>query len=149
MLRVSPDEAKNLLTNLPPGVRIELKPLPTGGFAVFAVPEREMTKDDILKEKYTALVGQPITVSEAAQKYDIHRRTIFKWIDKGYIAIVQEEPVKQVDEAEVKYCVDIYRQRKSEGFGIYGAPLLDKNGLPYQLKRPDVAEYRRRKNQEQ
>ena len=30
-----------------------------------------------------------------------------------------------------------------EGHG--GAPLLDEDGLPYELKRPKLAEYRRRK----
>lgn len=146
---VTLDRTKNILTYMTPGDKIGLMKVNAEEFVVTTLDRADMqTKQDILKEQYGHLLGRQITVSDAAEKYEIHRRTIFKWIDKGYISVVEEEPVKQVDEAEVKYCVDIYRQKKEGGLGFYGAPLLDEKGLPYQLKRPDVAEYRRRKNQD-
>ncbi len=45
-------------------------------------------------------------------------------------------PTMTVDEAEIVYCVVIYRQHRAQ-------PLLNENGLPYELKRPALAKYRR------
>ncbi len=48
------------------------------------------------------------------------------------------------NEAEIAYCVDIYQNRKRVG----GVPLLDENGLPYELKHPELSAYRRRKRRQ-
>lgn len=145
MLTVSPNEAKNLLTDLSPGDRIGFKKLSTGEVQVLAADAMTKTKDQIIQEKYSSLAGQPITASEAADKYDVHRRTIFKWIDKGYLTVLEPEPVMQVDEAEVAYCVDVYKERRDKI--PKGVPLLGEDGLPYQLKHPQLSAYRRRKKQ--
>lgn len=101
------------------------------------------TKDDILKERFGHLIGQPITLTEAAEKYDIPRATIESWIYRNrYIQIIGESYPMEVNEADIAYCADIYKNRRTKGSK---APLLDENGLPYELKRPDVAEYRRKK----
>jgi hypothetical protein len=47
----------------------------------------------------------------------------------------------ELDEAEVAYCAEIYHARN----GISGVPLLDEDGLAYQLKHPELSEYRRKR----
>ena len=52
----------------------------------------------------------------------------------------------ELDEAEVAYCAGIYHERKT--LGITRVPLLDENGLAYELKHPKLFEYRRRKKKQ-
>jgi hypothetical protein len=131
MKTITPAEAKKILTNIPPGGKIELT-TPEG---IVIVSER--TKDDILREKYPSLIGKPITTSEAAKKYNVLRGTIHKWRlkDDGYRMLLNE--------AEVAYCVDTYLEQKKNGT-VRGVPLFDKNGLPYRLKHPKLSEYRQK-----
>jgi len=131
---------KKPLISIPPGTRIKLE-LPTGETVIEYVD----TKQDILKQKYANLMGNPITISEAAAKYGVPRPTIQRWKDNGYITILELSYPAKFDEAEIKYCVDIYLEKKQLGLGFYGSPLLDEDGLPYQLKHPQLSEYRRRK----
>lgn len=140
---LTPEQARKLLTDLKPGSTIEVRKLPTGEIAVSENAPTQ-TKEDILKEKYACLIGQPITVSDAADKYNIHRRTILKWKDNGYITVLETGYQMKLDEADIAYCAKIYHERQKKGVG-YGAPLLDENGLEYQLKRPGLSHYRRRK----
>lgn len=137
---------KNQLLKVVPGDIIKME-LPSGETMLAYVEPMTQSKQDILTSKYAALLGQPITVGDAAQKYGINRRTIFRWLNKGYIAVLEPEPVKLIDEGEFKYCLDIYRQRQRNGVKT-GAPLLDDNGLPYELKRPELSEYRKRKKRQ-
>lgn len=98
-----------------------------------------LTKDDILQNKYSNLIGQKITVTEAAQKYEVDRRTIHKWRNKGYITVITPGYKMTVNEAEVAYCVDTYNAQQ----GKHGMPLFDDHGLPYELKHPELSERRR------
>jgi hypothetical protein len=136
---LTPAEAQKLLTNLSPGTKIEISKSPAGEIVVSEINEVTKTKADILKEEYTDLVGQPITLSDASKKYNVIRRTIERWITQDYIAVINPNnyPI-EIDEAEIAYCADVYHQRK----GKSGVPLLDENGLPYQLKHPNLSEYR-------
>ena len=95
----------------------------------------------IKREDFKHLEGQGITVSEAAKKYNVNRRTVSRWVDKGYVGVSNtgEYPMR-VDEADVAYCAAIYAIRKRYNSL---APLLDKDGRPYLLKRPDLARARR------
>jgi hypothetical protein len=104
------------------------------------------TKEEIIAARYGDLQGQPITLSKAAKKYGVPRGTLEAWQYKGYFSASSPDAYpKLFDEAEIAYCAGIYRKRKKAGTGFRGAPLLDSNGLPYKLKRPDVAKYRRSK----
>ena len=96
------------------------------------------TKQQILEEKYGDLVGQPITLTEAAEKYGVPRDTISKWNYRAdYIAPLDPDAYPaQFDEAEIAYLCDIYKQRKAQRSR---APLLDDDGLPYQIKDPERA----------
>jgi hypothetical protein len=137
---LTPTEAQKLLTNLSPGAKLEISKTPEGEIVVSEASETK-TKEDILKEQYAKLIGQPITVTDAAERYNVHRDTIIEWKKKDYITVLKPGYRMELDEAEVAYCADIYhkRQRKS------GVPLLDDDGLPYQLKHPQLSEYRESK----
>lgn len=138
--------SEKALTQLIQTGKIEAVQLPTGELLVAAEKngQKLQTKEQIIQEQYASLMKRPITVSEAAEKYDITRTTIIRWKDKGYITVLESGYQMTLDEAEVAYCADIYKSKKESGLG-YRGPLLDKNGLPYELKREKLALYRRRK----
>lgn len=136
------EQAQTLLTDLKPGSTIEVRKLPTGEIVV---SDPTQTKEDILKEKFACLIGQPITVSDAAEKYGIPRTTIFDWKNKGYVTVLETGYRLTIDEAEMAYCSDIYNRRKASGLGFRGSPLLDEHGLEYELKHENLARYRRKR----
>ena len=133
---ISKDEAIRLLSDLPEHAKINTRTKPDGGLMFSVV----VTKTDLIKEKFPALVGQPITVTEAAEKHGVHRNTILNWVKNGYIKVIKSGYQMTVDAAYVAYCAEAYKTRKNAGFGFSGAaPILDKNGYLYQLKHPDRA----------
>ncbi len=67
-------------------------------------------------------------------------------MQKGFISTVGEHYPMRLNEAEVAYCVDVYNERQKAKIGHRGVPLLDKNGLPYKLKLPNLAVYSRERN---
>jgi len=105
------------------------------------------TKEELIAARFGDLQGQPITLTEAAKKYDVPRGTIEGWYyrTKYIYPIHSNSYPAYFDEAEIAYCAEIYHERKRSGTGFYGTPLLDEKGLPYKLKLPDLAKYRRRK----
>lgn len=107
------------------------------------------TKAEFINTRFGTLQGHPITISEATKKYDVPRSTIKTWIYRNnYITpIFSDKYPACFDEADIAYCAEIYHQRKVAGTGFFGAPLLDENGLPYELKHPDLAQYRRKKKE--
>lgn len=133
-------DPQNILTNSRPNAKIELKKLSTGEFVVLG-----QTKEGIIKEKYPNLIGQPITISDASEKYDVPATTIREWHKKGYIKVVEPGYQMKLNEADIAYCADIYKDKKSSGIGFRGGPLLDENGLPYQVKHQSLSEYRKRR----
>jgi len=130
---------KTLLLEAPNSAKIDISHSP--GKDMITVTS---SKQELINQKYPALIGQAITVTEAANKYTIGRRTILEWITKGYIKVIKPGYQMTIDDADMAYCAEIYRQRKNNGIG-FGSPLLDENGLPYTIKRPDLSAYRRRR----
>lgn len=111
------------------------------------VPESEVKKAAATKEKFAKLVGVPITVSEAVKKYKVPYTTLIGWVHSPLelIAIIKPGYGMQLDEADVARCAAIYKMRGRS------SRIFDKTGKrPYELMRPDLAEYRRnRAKQEQ
>jgi len=140
VLSISIDDLKNLLLNRPVGVKIVLT-IDRGG----VLATMDETKEQVIQRKFKNLIGQPITITEASAKYNIPRGSIQEWKEKGYLSVVNETYPATIDEADVAYCAEIYKERKSSGFGFRGVPLLDERGLPYQIKNKKLSEYRRRK----
>ena len=110
--------------------------------------EDNLTKAEIINQHYADLVGVPITLKDAAEKYGVHKQTIYGWVKYyKYVRILRKGYKIEVDEADVAYCANIYQKRQQSGLGTSGAPLLHKDGRPYRLKRKDVAMYRKRKRE--
>ena len=137
--------SENMLTQLIQAGKIEAVRLPSGEVLVSANndPQRIRTKDQIIVENFVHLRRQPITISQAVKDYDVPDSTIRNWVSLKYIDIVDASYPMKIDEAEVAYCAQIYHERG----GKSGARLFDENGNPYQLKHPELAEYRRKKKQ--
>lgn len=106
------------------------------------------TKAQLIAEKFPHLQGQGITLSEAADKYDVPRSTVETWFSvNGYIQTVEDSYPMKVDEAEVAYCAEAYHARREKGIHSR-IPLLDEQGLPnVERKHPELAEKRRQKRQ--
>jgi hypothetical protein len=140
------DLSEQVLTQLIQAGKIEAVRLPSGELLVSAENGQHKTKEDIINDKFAHLRGQVITVTEAAEKYGekcgFHRNTILEWVKHEYITVHKPGYRMELDEADVAYCADVYRQRKKAG-GTRGVPLLDEKGLPYELKSPEMAQYRR------
>ena len=96
----------------------------------------------IRREDFEHLRGETITVTEAADKYRIHRDTILEWAKQKYIAVLKPGYRMQIDEADVAYCSAILAVRKQTGIRT-GFSLLDKNDLPGLLKHPNLSRHRR------
>jgi len=72
-----------------------------------AIPENAM--------ELLHLVGKPIRITEAAQKYDINQPTLSRWADNGYIRTIEQRySYRTLDEADVKRAVTIYKQALNE-----------------------------------
>ena len=143
--------SEQALTQLIQTGKIEAVRLPSGEVLVPADndPQRIKTKDQIIAETFGELKKQPITISEASKKYGVPGTTIRAWIPFEYVHIINPEAYPMMlDEAEIAYCAQIYHERKAAGIRS-GAPLLDENGLAYELKRPELSAYRRRKRQQE
>lgn len=136
------DDIPKLLTKVPAGVKITLIKHPEGDFMV-DIPK---TKQQLIDEQFAHLKGQGISISEAAQKYDVPRGAIEAWTyNAGYVNFVDEAVYpKLIDQAEVALCAQIYHQRQKNG--LSGVPYFDEDDLPIvELKHPQLSEYRRRK----
>ena len=95
----------------------------------------------IRREDFAHLEGQAITVSEAAKKYGVPLPTLYRWIRRGFLTILKQKGRRKfLDEASVAYCAEIYNVRKP--FGTR-APLLETDGTPYLLRKPELAQLRR------
>jgi hypothetical protein len=72
---------------------------------LIAIPEGAM---ELLEPE---LVGIPIRITDAAEKYDISQPTLSRWANAGYInTIEQRYSHRTLDEADVKRAVTIYKR---------------------------------------
>lgn len=132
---LTPTALLSLLTNLPPGSKLELEILPSGAVAVSE--DTPKTKEQLIEEKYAPLKGVGITISEAVKRYGVPDGAIRGWIYSSRDVNFVNETVypKLVDEAEVALCADIYKERKKTGTA--GLRYFDLDGyLITTVKRP-------------
>ena len=98
----------------------------------------------IRREDFEHLRGKAITVTEAAEKYGVHRNTVLGWAKQKYITVLRESVGRgsyiELDEADTAYCAAIHVVRKQYKSR---AKLLDDDGSPYLLMHPDLAKARR------
>lgn len=102
----------------------------------------------ITRDQFKKLRGQPITISQASGSYGVPGTTLRDWVKRGYVRVIDAQVYPlELDQADVAYCATIHRVRSH--YRILRAPLLDESGSPYQLKHPELSEYRRRKKEAQ
>ena len=135
--------SENVLTRMIQDGRIEGAQLPSGELLVSDDGlGQTKTKEQIIEENFAHLRGQAIAINEAAEKYNLQYMTIRRWIAHGYIEVIDDGYPMKIDEADIAYCARIYQER-----GRRGTRIFDENGNPYELKRPKLHEYRRKKRQ--
>ncbi|GAP05218.1 hypothetical protein ATHL_00047 [Anaerolinea thermolimosa] len=100
-----------------------------------AIQEKGLRKEDLPEwKKYAYLNNVEIGLSEAATKYNIPQVTLFRWYKKGIITEIRRAVVSGgekifLNEQDVAYCAEIYKQRKGQGKWLF-----DSKGLPYKPK---------------
>lgn len=100
----------------------------------------------VMREQFEHLRGQAITIAQAADAYQIHPETIRGWVKRSYIGVLREGYGKELDQADVEYCVATYRAQGA----TRGKRLFNERGDPYEMQKPEWAAYqreRRKKNQ--
>ena len=88
--------AKDTLRSLIDSGRIKGAVLPNGDIGV-SEPELNQI---VTHEQFEQLRGQAITISEAAQKYNIGKITFRQWTQRGFIRVLKEGYGMELDEAK-------------------------------------------------
>ena len=140
---------ENMLTRLVRDGRIEAAQLPSGEILVSdSGIAQTRTKQQIISDDYRHLRKVPISISTAAEKYDVPAPTIRGWVTRKYITVIDSGYPMMLDESEIAFCARIHHERRTAGIPSKAPiPLLDENQRPYRLKHPDLFEYRRRKRE--
>lgn len=88
-------------------------------------------------KKHKRLAGKPIAQTAAAEKYKLNMRTLTRWINKGWIAVIgqDEEDARRtmLNEQDVAYCAEVYHQRGGQGHWVF-----NDDGTPYVPKGADI-----------
>jgi excisionase family DNA binding protein len=104
------------------------------------------TKEEIIAEKFAHLQNEPITVTQAAQRYKLSRQTVLEWTSRSYIQVIKPGYRMELNEADVAYCAEVYHQKAQEYDGrLRGVNIFDKYGNPYSVKHPELAIKRRKR----
>lgn len=84
-------------------------------------------------KKHAHLSGIGIGMGEAARKYDVGTVTIHGWVKSGIIRVLGKSSEHRqkllLDEADVAYCVEIYKSNPGQGKRIFNP-----DGTPYRKK---------------
>jgi hypothetical protein len=94
------------------------------------LPKKIVKKQDVPEYKdFKEFKGIPISISEAARKYNIPNPTVSRWKTKGLLKQIGIEKNRVlVDEQDVAYCSLFYHKNK---FGKrQGQWIFDLNGVP-------------------
>ena len=140
--------SEKALTQLVKAGKIEAVQLPSGELLVAAEDNGKQltTKDEIIAGEFAHLRELPITVSQAAENYDLPRNTILEWVKRKYITVLESGYCMKLDEADVAYCAKIYKEKLEEYSGqLRGVNIFDEYGNPYRLMHPKLSKKRRSK----
>jgi len=73
----------------------------------------QFIKDRLPTQRDPALVGNPIRVTEAAQKYGVNHANLSRWADAGMIRIInRRNRFLELDEADVALVVAIFKEAR-------------------------------------
>jgi predicted site-specific integrase-resolvase len=88
--------------------------------------QETMAKRDELWRRVQHLDGKPIGINEACDKYDFAPSSLYRWIDKGYIRVLEDQRgggrgrKRLLNEADVAYAAEIADLRgRSPGRAIF------------------------------
>lgn len=102
------------------------------------------TKEEIINARFAHLQNQAITITEAAQSYDLKRKSLWQWIRRDYIKVLKPGYRMELNEADVAYCADVYHKKYKEYNGqLRGVNIFDENGDPYSVMHPALSRQRR------
>lgn len=101
------------------------------------VPESEVRI--VTREQFRKLRDKPITVAQAIEKYGLNSATWSRYIKAGLVRVLTPGYRMTLNEQDVAYCAEVYKMRGKS------SRIFDAAGRPYQLKRPELKEYRERK----
>ncbi|HNB54258.1 MAG TPA: hypothetical protein PK530_20080 [Anaerolineales bacterium] len=125
-MKVAADELRTMIQ----AGRIKGAILPNGeiGVSESAIPTPPTPKEQLPEyKKHSHLKGVPIWLSEAGRKYQIPLMTVSRWVSAGYIKSLGMDGNRiLIDEADIAYCAEIYRQRKGQGKWLFNP-----DGTPY------------------
>ena len=95
-------------------------------------PSGDVKKEELPEyKKFDDLAGKEIWLSEVARKYDLALSMLHRWIQKGYIKVLGSDKNRiLLDEQDVAYCVEIYREARQKGFRW----IFYSDGTPYTPK---------------
>lgn len=54
-----------------------------------------------INDARTAVDGNPLLISDAAERYGFSSRSIYNWISAGWVRVLVEEPRRKVDEGDM------------------------------------------------
>jgi len=101
-------------------------------------------------EQFRDLLGRGITLQEASEKYGVPYITLYRWIQQGYVPVLDRQGRRLlVDEGHVAFVAMVrHIRRKHRTLG--GAPLLERDEqgqwVPYLLRHPVLSRQRKRKS---
>ena len=121
--------SEQVLKNLVASGKIKASMLTNGALVIKQNDVQAYIPRDTLPDyqQFKNLSGQGIGIREASRKFGIPDRTISRWVQKGYIRILQHAGRKIIiDLADVSYCDFIYKQNPGQGKWLFS-----QNGAPY------------------
>lgn len=81
-------------------------------------------------KQYDHLANTPISMGEAARKYDVPTPTISRWVKRNYIKVLGLDGQKKLlSEQDAAYCADVYHQNNGQGKWLFSP-----DGTPYSKK---------------
>jgi transposase len=90
-----------------------------------------------LWQRVSHLDGKPIGLREAIEKYDISMSTVYRWIDKGYVRVLEEGGVgrgnkRLLNEADMAYAGKVADIRGRS----QGRTIITEEYIPPHAKKP-------------
>ncbi len=112
-----------------------------GEIAVSKQSAIQAARQGVPKEKlveykqFEHLKGSPIWAAEAERRYGVLQRTLINWVKSGFIKRLGSQGNRVLlDEADVAYCVFVYKQTGGQGKRIFNP-----DGTPYTPKALQIA----------
>ena len=87
----------------------------------------QQIKERLVFVRDTELDGVPIRAIEAAEKYNVKRQTLTRWVKRGFLRPLERGPkLLTLNEAEVKLVADIYNTAKQHTTHVKAGWILKK-----------------------